>query len=163
MHTSSACKREVTRVSDVCMEMCRESDNIGSLHFFMHTLVIVQLSSACKREVTRVSDVCMEMCRESDNIGSLHFFMHTLVIVPTAQLHEHIRQSVHCTFTSTHQVHVNVQRPECVTCACKCAERQTIGSQHIFMHTSVIVLTAQLSNISDSLITAHLHARINCM
>ena len=62
----------------------------------------------------------------------------------TTQLHEHIGQSDHCTFTCTHQVHVNVQWPVCLKCACKCAVSQTIDSLHIFMHTSVIGLTSQL-------------------
>ena len=56
-------------------------------------------------------------------------------------------------------MHVNVQRPECVTCACKCAESQTIGSQHILMDTSDIVLTAQLSNTSDSRIYMHVNVQ----
>ena len=92
--------------------------------------------------------MCACKCAGCQTIG--HIFMHTSVIGPTAHLYERIRQSDNCTFTSTHQVHVNVQQPECVTCACKCAESQTIGSQHIFMHTSVIGLTSQLSNTSDS-------------
>ena len=105
---------------------------------------------------------CACKCAGCQTIGSLHIFMHTSVIRPTAYLHERIRQSDHCTATSTHQVHVNVQRPECVTCACKCAESQTIGSQNIFMHTSVIGLTAQLSNTSDSRFTPRLQAHIRC-
>ena len=102
---------------------------------------------------------CACKCAGCQTIGSLHIFMHTSVIRPTAYLHERIRQSDHCTATSTHQVHVNVQRPECVTCACKCAETQTIGSQHIFMHTSLIGLTAQLSNTSDSRIYMHVNVQ----
>ena len=70
--------------------------------------------------------------------------MHISVIRLTTQLHEHIRLSDHCTFTCTHQVSVNVQLPEIVMCACKCALSKTIGSLHIFMHISVIRLTAEL-------------------
>ena len=106
---------------------------------------------------------CACKCAGRQIIGPLHIFMHTSVIGPTAHLHERIRQSDNYTFTSTHQVHVNVQWPEWLTCACKCAESQTIGSLHIFMHTSFIGLTAQLTNTSDSLITADLHACINYM
>ena len=130
--------------------MCRESDNWLTAHFdahighWAHCPIIEHIRQsdlhARKRAVTRVSDVCME----SQTIGSLHILMHTLVIAPTAILHEHIRQSVHFTFTSTHQVHVNVQWPEWLTCACKCAESHTIGSLHIFMHRSIIGPTAQL-------------------
>ena len=87
---------------------------------------------------------CACKCAESEKIGWLHIFMHTSVIGLTAQLHEHIRRSDHCTFKCTHQVHVNVQRHVCLTCACKCAESEKIGWLHIFMHTSVIGLTAQL-------------------
>ena len=47
-------------------------------------------------------------------------------------------------FTCTHQVHVHVQLPECLTCACKCAVSEALGSLHIFMHTSDTGLTAQL-------------------
>ena len=88
--------------------------------------------------------MCACKCAESQTNGSVHIFMHTSAIWLTAKLHEHIRQSDHCTFTSTHQVHVNVQWPVCLTCACKYAECQTIGSLHIFKNTSIIGLTAQL-------------------
>ena len=67
--------------------------------------------------------------------------MHTSVIVLTAQIHEHIEQSDHCTFTCTHQVHVNMQWSKCLTYAW---ESQKIRSLHTFLHTSVIGLTAQL-------------------
>ena len=73
---------------------------------------------------------------------------------------EHIRQSDHCTYTCTRQVLVNVQWPVCLTCACKCEDSQKIRSLHIFMHTSVTGLTAQLH---DSRISARLHAHIRCM
>ena len=42
----------------------------------------------------------VEKTAVSQTLGSLHIFMHTWF---TAQLHEHIRQSDHCTFTCTHQ------------------------------------------------------------
>ena len=87
---------------------------------------------------------CACRCEESQKILLLHNFMHISVTGPTVQLHEHIGQSDHCTFTCTHQVHVNVQRHVCLTCACKCAESEKIGWLHIFMHTSVFGLTAQL-------------------
>ena len=180
MRTSGACKRAVTRESDVCMYMCIESYAWLTPHF-MHIYVTrltphlyehIGQSDRCTFICTHQVHVnvqrpvcltCACKCAESQTIGSLHIFMHILVIVPTAQLHEHIRQSVHRPFTSTHQLHENVQIPEWLTCAYKCAESKTIGSLHIFVHTSVIGLTAQLTNTSDSLITAHLHARINYM
>ena len=137
-----------------CAWKCAESQTIGSQHIFMHTSVIgltAQLSNTSDSRIYMHVNVqwpvcltCACKCAESPTIGSLHIFMHTLVIVPTAILHEHIRQSVHFTSTSTHQVHVNVQWPEWLTCACKCAESHTIGSLHIFMHTSIIGPTAQL-------------------
>ena len=122
MHTVSACKRAVTRVSDVCMYMWRESDNwltahfhahispwahrpitwthktVGSLHVYKHT------SGASKHAVTRVSDVCMWMCRESDKwldqytyscthrpLGSLPNYMNTSDSQITAHLYAHIK------------------------------------------------------------------------
>ena len=106
---------------------------------------------------------CASKCAESLTIGSLHIFMHTSVIGLTAQLYEHIRKSDHCTFTCTHQVHVKVQWPECMTCACKCAESHTLGSLHIFTHFSVTQLTPHYMNTSDSRISARLHALIRCM
>ena len=87
---------------------------------------------------------CACKCAVCQTIGSLPIFMHTSVTRLTTQLHEHVGQSDQCTFTCSHQVHVNVQFPACLTCACKCAVSQTIGSLHIFMHTSIIGLTAQL-------------------
>ena len=179
-NTSGACKCAVTRGSDVCMYMCIESCawltpqfmhiSVTRLtpHLHEHIGQSDHCTFACTHQVHvnvkwPVCLTCACKCAESQTIVSLHIFMHTLVIVPTAQLDEHIRQSVHCTFTSTHQVHENVQWPEWLTCAYKCAESKIIGSLHIFMHTSFISLTAQLTNTSDSLITAHLHARINCM
>ena len=159
-----------------CACKCAESQTNGSVHIFMHTSAIwltaqlhehIRQSNHCTFTCTHQVHVnvqwpmcltCACKCAESKTFGSLHIFMHTSVIGLTAQLHEHIRQSDHCTFTCTHHVHVNVQWPECLTCACKCAESQTIGSLHIF--TSVIGLTAQLSNTWDSRITAHWYARI---
>ena len=110
---------------------------VRSLHVYIHT------SCACKRAVTRVSDVltCACKCAVSQTLGSLHILMHTSVTRLTAQLVEHIRQSDYCTFTCTHS---NMLQPECLTCACKCAVSQTLGSLHIFMHISVTRLTAQL-------------------
>ena len=106
---------------------------------------------------------CACKCAGCQTIGSLHIFMHTSVIWPTANLHERIRQSDHCTFTSTHQVHVNVQRPECVTCACKCAESHTLGSLHISCtfqsHGSLPIYR----NTLDSHISARLYVHIRCM
>ena len=87
---------------------------------------------------------CPCKCAESKTIGSLHILMHTSVIGLTAQLHQHIRESDHCTFTFTHQVLVNVQWPEYLTCACKCAVSQTLGSMHISMHISVTRLTPHI-------------------
>ena len=88
--------------------------------------------------------VCACKCAESQKIRWLHTFMHTSVIGLTAQLHEHIRESNHCTVRWTHQVHVSVQWPVCLTCTCICAENKTIGSLHIFMHISVTRLTPHL-------------------
>ena len=104
-------------------------EHIG-LHVLMHTSGEC-LTCACK-------------CAESQTIGSLHIFMHISVIGLTAQLHKHIRQSDHSTFACTRQVLVNVLWPVCLTCACNCEESQKIRSLHIFMHTSVTGLTAQL-------------------
>ena len=136
MHTSGACKRALTRESDVCLYMCIESYAWLTQHF-MHISVTRltphlhehigqsdQCTFICTHQVHvnvqwPVCLTCACKCPGSQTIGSLHIFMHTSA---TAQLHEHIRQSVHCTFTCKHQVHVNVQRPECVTCACKWAE-----------------------------------------
>ena len=128
----------------------RQSDH-GTFTCTCQVLVNVQwpvwLTCACK-------------CEESHKIRSLHILMHTSVIGLTAQFHEYIRQSDHCTFTCTHQVHVNVQWTECLTSPCKCAEsdnwltaqfhahighlancpitwtHRTVGSLHIYMHTS---------------------------
>ena len=145
-----------------CACKCAESQTIGSLHISMHISVTrltphlyehIGQSDHCTFACTHQVNVnvkwpvcltCACKYAESQTIGSLHIFIHTLVIVPTAILHEHIRQSVHFTFTCTHQVHVKVQWPEWLTCACKCAESHTIGSLHIFMHTSIIGPTAQL-------------------
>ena len=89
--------------------------------------------------------------------------MHTSVIGLTAQLHEHIRQSDHRTFTCTHEVQVNVQWPECLTCAYICAESYTLCSLHISCtfpsHGSLPIYM----NILDSRISARLHAHIRCM
>ena len=91
---------------------------------------------------------CACKCAVSQIIDSLHIFMHISITRLTAKLHEDIRQSDHCMFTCTHQVHVKVQLPECMTCACKCAVSHIIDSLHIFMH---IPLTAQLhDNIRQS-------------
>ena len=87
---------------------------------------------------------CECYCAVCQTIRFLHIFMHTSVTRLTSQLHEHIGQSDQCTFTCTHQVHVNVQSPECLTCECYCAVCQTIRFLHIFMHTSVTRLTSQL-------------------
>ena len=145
-----------------CALKCAESKTIDKVQIFMNTSVNgltaqlhehIRQSDHCTFTCTHQVDVnvqwpecltCACKCAESQTIRSVHIFMHTSAIGLTAQLHEHIRQSDHCTFTCTHQVHVNVQWPECLTGACKCAESQTIGSLHIFMHTSVIGLTAQL-------------------
>ena len=138
--------------------MCRESDKWLSTHFHAHIGHLAHCKITWTHQtvgslhvylvhVNGQRPVCLTCsCKyaESQTIGLLHIFMHTSVIGLTAQLHEHIRQSDHCTFTCTHQVHVNVQWPVCLTCASKCAESLTIGSLHIFMHTSVIGLTAQL-------------------
>ena len=145
-----------------CACRCEESQKILSLHIFMHISVTgptVQLHEhigqsdhctfTCTHQVhvnvqRHVCLTCACKCAESEKIGWLHIFTDTSVIGLTAQLHEHIRQSDHCTFTCTHQVHVNVQWPECMTSACKCAGSNTIGALHIFMHTSVIRPCAQL-------------------
>ena len=141
--------------------MCRETDNWRTAHFHTHIGHWVQCpitrthqtaehcTFTSKHQVHVNVNLpecltCACKCAESLTIGSLHIFMHTSVIGLTAKLHTHIRQSDNCTFTCTHQVHVNKQWTVCLTCACKCAESQTIGSLHIFMHTSVIGLTAQL-------------------
>ena len=163
----------------VCLTCAWESQTIGSLHISMHTSVTrltphlyehIRQSDHCTFACTHQVHVnvkwpvcltCACKCAESQTIRSLHIFKQTLVIVPTAKLHEHIRQSAHCTFACTHQVHVNVKWPVCLTCACKCAESQTIGSLHIFMHTLVIV--PNYMNTSDSRFTAHLQAHIRCM
>ena len=156
--------------------MCRESYTLLTAYFMHISVTLVtphlqehigqsdQCTFICTHQVhvnvqRPVCLTCACKCAGFQTIGSLHIFMHTSVIGPTAHLHERIRQSDHCTFTSTHQVHVNVQRPECVTCACKCAESQTIGSQHIFMHTQVIGLTAQLSKTSNSRIYMHVNVQ----
>ena len=95
----------------------RTHQTVGSQHVYMHVNVQwpVCLTCACK-------------CAESQTICSLHISMHTSVTRLTPHLYEHIRQSDHCTFACTHQVHVNVKWPVCLTCARKCAESQTIGS-----------------------------------
>ena len=136
------------------------SQTLVSLHISMHIWVTrltphihehIGQSDQCTFTYTHQVHVNMQWavwltcsckCAESQKIRSLHTFMHISDMGPTAQLQEHIRQSDHRTFTSTHQVHVNEQWTEWLTCACKCAESQTIGSLHIFMHTSVIGLTA---------------------
>ena len=125
-----------------CACICAESQTIGSLmhisvtrltpHLYEHIGQSDHCTFACTHQVHvnvkwPVCLTCAWKCAESQTIGSLHFFMHTLVIVPTAQLHEHIRQSVHFTFTSTHQVNENVQWPEWLTCAYKYAESKTIA------------------------------------
>ena len=149
MYTLSACKRAVTRVSDVWMYMWRESDNwltthfhvhighwphypitwthqtVGSLHVYMH---------AHKVYVNVQWPVClMCSCKCAESQLTAHFHAH-ISHWTYRPIIEHIRQSDHCTFTCTHQVHVNVQWPECLTCACKCVVSQTLGSLHIFMH-----------------------------
>ena len=101
------------------------------------------------------------MCIESNAWLTPHF-MHISVARLTPHLHEHIGQSDQCTFICTHQVHVNVQWPVCLTCACKCAESQLICSLHIFMHTLVIVLTAQLhEHIRQSVHFTFTSTRVN--
>ena len=148
-----------------CACKCEESKTIGSLHIFMLTSVNgltaplhehIRQSDHCTFTCTHLVHVnvqwlecltCACICAESHTLGSLHIFMHISVIRLTPHLHEHIGQSDQCTFTCTPQVHVNVQWPECLTCACKCAESQTIGSLHIFMHTTVIGITAQLHEL----------------
>ena len=131
----------------------RTHQTVESQHVYMHVNVQwpVCLTCACK-------------CAESQTIGSLHISMHTSVSRLTPHLYEHIRQSDHWTFACTHQVHVNVKWPVCLTCACKCAESQTIDSLHIFMHTLVILCPLpNYMNTSDSRFTAHLQAHIRCM
>ena len=128
------------------------SQIIDSLHIFMHISVIrlttklhehMRLSDHCTFTCTYQVHVnvqrpeCLTFsykCAVSQIICSLHIFIHITVTRLTAQLHQHIRQSDHCTFTCTHQEHVNVQRPECLTCACKCAVGKIFDSLHIFMH-----------------------------
>ena len=148
--------------------MCRESYTCLTAHFMdisvtrltPHIHEHIGQSDQCTFTCTHQVHVnvqwpecltCACKCAERQTIGALHIFMHTSVTGPTVQLHEHIGQSDHCTFTCTHQVHVNVQWPECMTSACKCAESQTIGALHIFIRTSVIRPCAQL------------HEHIRCM
>ena len=97
---------------------------------------------------------------------------------------QRVRQLAHCTFSCTHRwlgslhnyrthqtvgsqhvyMHVDVQWPVCLTCACKCAESQTIGTLHISMHTLVILCSLpNYMNTLDSRFTAHLQAHIRCM
>ena len=81
----------------------------------------------------------------------------------TAHLHEHVRHSDHCTFTCTHQVHVNVQWPKCLTCAYKCAVSQTLGSPHIYMHTSdTHSPQSMIQSLYASFINAHTATACYC-
>ena len=110
------------------------------------------------------------MCRESDNWLTAHF-MHISVTRLTPHLHEHIKQ---WTFTCTHQVHVNVQWPKCLTCAWRVRQlahscthqslgslpnyrtHQTVGSLHIYMHASNVqwhvCLTCGCKRVEDQTI-----------
>ena len=141
--------------------MCRELGNWLTAHFYAHighwahcpVIEHIRQSNNCTFTCThqlhvnvqwRVCLMCACKCTESQTNGSVHIFMHTSAIGLTVYLHEHIGQSNHCTFTCTHQVHVNVQWPVCLTCACKCAESKTIGSLHIFTHILVTRLTPHL-------------------
>ena len=171
MHTWGACKRAVNWVSDVCMCMCREPYPCTFYAHFCHTAhspftwthwTVGSVHVYITHQV--YVDVQWHKCLAgSQTNGSVHIFMHTSAIRLTPQLREHIRESNYCTFTCTHQGHVNVQWPVCLTCVCKCAECKTIGSLHIFMQISVIVLTAQLLNTSDGRTTARLYAHVKCL
>ena len=130
--------------------------SLGSLPNSMHT------SGACKHAVTRESDVCMYMCIELYARLTPHF-MHISVTRITPHLHEHIGQSDQCTFVCTHQVHVNVQWPVCLTCACKCPGSQTLAHcTFLCTHRSLCPLRNYM-NASDSLFTARLQAHIRRM
>ena len=88
---------------------------------------------------------CASKCAVNQTLGSLHISMHISVIRLTPNLHEHIEQSDQCTFTCTHQVHVNVQWHKCLTCASKARQltnctfsctHRSLGSLPNYLRTS---------------------------
>ena len=153
--------------------MCRESDNWLTGHFHSHIghwshCLIIEHIRQCTFTCTHLLHVNMQWpecltctckCAESHTLISLHtsctfpshgslpIYMNTLDSRISARSHAHIR----CMW------------PECLTCACKCAERQTIGALHLFMHTSVIGPSAQLHEHIRQRIHARLQAHIRCM
>ena len=141
--------------------MCRMSDNWLTVHFHAYMshwalcpiIEHIRQSDQCTFTCTHQVHVnvqwpeyltCANKCAVSHTLGSLHIYMHISVTRLTPHLHEHIGEEHQFTFTCTHQEHVNVLQPVCLTCACKCAESHTIGSLYIFMRTSVIGPTGQL-------------------
>ena len=68
---------------------------------------------SCNWAVNPMTDVCMKMCSEQ-------------IFWLSSHLHAHVRQTRHCTFTSTWRVHVNVQLSDCLMCLCNWAVSQMI-------------------------------------
>ena len=158
-----SCKWVVSRVTEMCMDMCSEPSVWLTAHLHAHVSYSghctftyawcvqanVHLSDcpmcSCKWGVSRVTEMYMEMCSQPS-------------VWLTVHLHAHVRYSGQCTFTCTWCVHVNVQWSDSLMysiigqwaqwlmCAWKCAVSQLSDTLHIYMHTF------------DTRVTAHLRA-----
>ena len=158
MHTSSACKREVTHVSDVCMEMCRESDNWLTALFHAHIGHLCPLPNYMNTSDSRFTAHlqahirCMKMCSDPSD-WRVHINVQRVRQFLTAHFHahighwshcpinEHIRQSDNCTFTCTHQLHVK--------CNDTCVWRVHVNVQRV-IHLAHCIFHAHFSHMANS-------------